>query len=101
MFYQPAASTLTSHRLLRSSYPAIMDRTPIVSTTLASSGYDANTCLLELEFRSGAIYQYLSVPASLYRDLLAADSKGRFFNRFIRHCFPTYLIAPAVPAKTI
>ena len=59
------------------------------------------TCLLELEFRSGALYRYLSVPADLYRDLLAADSKGRFFNRFIRDCFPTSLVAPAAPAKTI
>jgi hypothetical protein len=78
-----------------------MDRTPIDSTTLASAGYDTAACLLELEFRGGAIYRYLSVPASLYRDLLAADSKGRFFNRFIRHCFPSYLVAPAVSAKTI
>ena len=78
-----------------------MDRTPVDSTTLASAGYDTAAGLLELEFRSGAIYRYLSVPASLYRDLLAADSKGRFFNRSIRYRFPTSLVASAVSAKTI
>jgi KTSC domain len=79
----------------------MMDRTPLDSTTLASAAYDTTTGLLELEFRSGALYRYFSVPASLYCDLLAADSKGRFFNRFIRDGFPTPLVAPAVSAKTI
>jgi len=78
-----------------------MDRTPVDSTTLASVGYDPVASLLELEFHSGAIYRYLPVPASLYRNLLAADSKGRFFNHFIRNRFPTYLVAPAASAKTI
>lgn len=83
------------------NYGAMMDRTPLTSTTLASAAYDTTTCLLELEFRSGALYRYFSVPASLYRDLLAADSKGRFFNRFIRDCFPTTRVAPAAALKTI
>jgi len=78
----------------------MMDRTPLDSTTLASAAFDTATGLLELQFRSGAIYRYFSVPASLYRDLLAAASKGRFFNRFIRDRFPTALVVP--PAhKTI
>jgi hypothetical protein len=79
----------------------MMDRTPLDSTTLASAGYDATTGLLELEFRSGALYRYFSVPASLYRDLLTADSKGRFFNRSIRDCFLTTLVAPPSAPETI
>jgi hypothetical protein len=82
-----------------STYAAMPDRIPLVSTTLASAAYDPTTCLLELEFRSGALYRYFSVPAFLYRDLLAADSKGRFFNRFIRDRFLTTLVATA--SKTI
>ena len=78
-----------------------MERTPLDSATLASAGYDASICLLELEFRSGALYRHLCVPASLYRDLLDADSKGRFFNRFIRNCYPNSRAAPAASAKTI
>ena len=83
------------------NYGAVMDRTPLDSTTLSSAGYDASTRVLELEFRHGALYRYLSVPASLYRDLLAADSKGRFFNRFIRDCFPYTLVATDATTKTI
>jgi hypothetical protein len=79
----------------------MMHRTPLDSSSLASAAFDTATGLLELEFRSGALYQYYSVPVSLYRDLLVADSKGRFFNRFIRDCFPTTLIAPAAVPKTI
>lgn len=65
-----------------------MERTPLPSTTLASVGYDPKTLVLEVEFRSSAIYRYRLVPSALYRDLLAADSKGRFFNQFIRQRFP-------------
>jgi len=79
----------------------MLHRTPLHSSTLASAAFDTATGLLELEFRSGALYQYHSVPFSLYRDLPIADSKGRFFNRFIRACFPTTLIAPAAIPKTI
>ena len=78
-----------------------MDRAPLDSTTLASAAYHPATRVLELEFRSGALYRYFSVPPSLYRDLLAADSKGRFFNRFIRDCFPYTLVATDATAKTI
>jgi hypothetical protein len=90
MFYQLPDG---SHRM------AMMDRTPLRSTTLASAAYDPISCLLELQFRSRALYRYSFVPASLYRDLLAADSKGRFFNRFIRDRFPTALAATG--SKTI
>jgi KTSC domain len=82
-------------------YAAMMDRIPLDSSTLASAAFDTATGLLELEFCSGALYRYCSVPASLYHDLLAADSKGRFFNRFIRNRFPSTLVAPPAAPKTI
>jgi hypothetical protein len=40
-----------------------------------------------LEFRDGAIYRYFDVPAAVYNDLLAADSKGSYFNKQIRGRF--------------
>jgi hypothetical protein len=42
---------------------------------------------LELEFKSGAIYRYLGVPAATYRGLLGAESKGAYFNGHIRNRF--------------
>ena len=61
---------------------------PIDSTVLASAQYDVTESILRLEFRSGAIYLYFNVPASIYQDLLAANSKGSFFSRHIRPVFP-------------
>ena len=35
-------------------------------------------------FRSGELYTYLGVPTEVYEGLLAAESKGRFFQAHIR-----------------
>jgi len=69
---------------------------PIVvdSSLLASAGYDAGESVLQLEFRDGAIYRYFAVPAAVYDDLLAADSKGSYFNKQIRGRFLYILRRP-------
>jgi hypothetical protein len=64
-----------------------MNRVAVASTTLASVSYFPDRRLLELEFRNGAVYQYFDVPLQDYHELLAADSKGTYFNRHIRNCF--------------
>lgn len=61
-----------------------MQRALVESTTLRSAGHDARSAILELQFRSGAVYQYFLVPRSVYQDLLGASSKGVYFNRNIR-----------------
>ena len=58
------------------------------SSTLAVVAYDSATWLLQLEFRSRAIYEYSGVPAVVYEALLCASSKGEYFNRAIRGRFP-------------
>jgi KTSC domain-containing protein len=60
---------------------------PVDSTLLASVAYDAGESLLYLGFRDGASYLYFSVPESVHQGLLAADSKGAYFNRQIRNRF--------------
>ena len=60
----------------------------VESSTLATVAYDSARELLQLEFRSRAIYQYFGVPAEVHQALLRAPSKGSYFNRFIRGCFP-------------
>ena len=61
-----------------------MQRVFVESTTLGSAGHDAQSAVLEVQFRSGAVYQYLFVPPSVYRGLLSARSKGSYFNQSIR-----------------
>ena len=62
--------------------------TTVESTTLATVAYDEARGLLQLEFCSRAIYQYFGVPAAVHEGLLGAPSKGSYFNRFIRGCYP-------------
>ena len=40
--------------------------------------------ILEVEFHSGAVYQYYDVPESLFEGLMSADSHGRYLNEFIK-----------------
>jgi len=61
-----------------------MLRKLVDSTTMRSVGYEAKNRILEIEFDSGAVYQYLGVPARVYEELMRAESKGRYFNYEIR-----------------
>jgi hypothetical protein len=65
-----------------------MQRAFVESTTLRSAGHDAQSAVLELQFRNGAVYRYLLVPQRVYRDLLGARSKGGYFNQNIRGRYP-------------
>ena len=55
---------------------------------MRSVGYQPKSRILEIEFDSGAVYQYLEVPAKIYEQLLRAESKGRYFNSEIREIYP-------------
>ena len=72
-----------------------MHVTAVESTTLATVAYDKARGLLQLEFRSRAIYQYFGVAAAVHEALLGAPSKGSYFNRFIRGRFPYCLASNA------
>jgi KTSC domain len=64
-----------------------MKREHISSSMMASVGYDAHTRTLEIEFVRGGVYQYLDVPAPEHEALIAATSKGRFFQVRIQRVF--------------
>ena len=67
--------------------------TAVVSTTLATVGYDGIRNLLQLEFRSRAVYHYFGVPAAVHEALLEAPSKGGYFNQAIRGHFRHSLVS--------
>lgn len=56
----------------------------MTSSVIESLGYDPGTQVLEVEFRTGRVYQYFGVPPTLYGLLRNAGSLGEFFNRTIR-----------------
>lgn len=72
-----------------------MRMTDVLSTTLATVGYDEARQVWQLEFCSRALYQYRGVPRAVHEALLAAPSKGRYFNRAIRGRFPFCRISPS------
>jgi KTSC domain len=59
-----------------------MRQVPVESSCIDSVGYENE--VLEVRFNDGGVYRYFEVPAQLYRQLLAAESKGRFFNVHVR-----------------
>lgn len=61
-----------------------MNRKPVESSNIAAVGYDADEQVLEVEFRSGGVYQYHGVPENVFQQLLYASSKGRFFHQNIK-----------------
>jgi hypothetical protein len=72
-----------------------MNITVVESATLAALAYDDAREILQLEFRSRATYSYFGVPGSVYEALMAAPSKGRYFNREIRGRFEHLRVANA------
>ena len=77
----------------------LMLSTAVESTTLSTVAYQPLDQVLCLEFRSRAVYCYFGVPQSVYQDLLAADSKGSYFNRYIRGRFPYRLMDDQPPRQ--
>jgi hypothetical protein len=70
-------------------------RKRVQSTLFRSIGYDAASCILELEFvPTGAVYEYYDVPLSVYFDLLDAPSKGRYYNDEIKDSYAGRRIDP-------
>jgi hypothetical protein len=67
-----------------------MDMKSVESATLVAVGFDDACGILQLEFHGNGVYRYLGVPGALYEGLLAAPSKGRYFNKAIRGHFPYF-----------
>lgn len=65
-----------------------MKRIPVKSTDIVSIGYDKEVSILEVEFRRESIYQYANVPENVFKELMAADSIGTYFNSHIRDQYP-------------
>jgi hypothetical protein len=64
-----------------------MDWQPLESKLLAASAYEAGENTLWLRFRSGDVYRYFDFPEQQYRELLEAESHGRYFLSYIRNHF--------------
>jgi hypothetical protein len=65
-----------------------------VDSSMANAlGYDEASRVLQIEFASGAIYQYSGVEPEIWEELHDTDSIGRYYNAEIKgnyHCDRIY-----------
>jgi KTSC domain-containing protein len=69
-------------------------RQSVQSSAITKVGYSKRRHLLEIEFVNGAVYRYFDIPLSVYRDLMSAESKARFYDSNIRKHYRSVLVQP-------
>jgi len=77
-----------------------MVRRQVVSSNIKSVGYDPDSRTLEIEFLSGAVYQYSNVNQELYENMMKAPSVCRYLNAFIKprpEAYPCKKILSGLP----
>ena len=70
-------------------------RQHVDSSALRTVGYSKRRHILEIEFINGAIYRYYDIAPSVYRELLAADSKARYYDFNIRRKYLSARVKPS------
>jgi hypothetical protein len=69
-----------------------MEREYVESSMIRSYGFDSSSSILEIEFNSGAIWQYFDVPESSYYEMKSAGSCGKFFHANIKGQYADSLV---------
>ena len=69
-------------------------RQPVQSSAIAKVGYSKRRHMLEIEFVNGAVYRYLEVPVTVYRDLMSAASKAQFYDFHVKGHYRSVSIRP-------
>jgi hypothetical protein len=62
----------------------------VKSRAIAKWGYDGFRKLLVVVFTPGSIYVYYGVPAEVFEEAKAAESKGAWFNQSFKSRFFDY-----------
>lgn len=60
----------------------------IRSSAITFAEYDADKQELVLTFEKGNSYTYYGISANIYEDFINSESRGKFFNKYIRDKFP-------------
>jgi hypothetical protein len=61
-----------------------MEMTAVSSSNIAAVGYDFDSATLRIQFLHGGVYDYQGVSSEVYDELMAAGSKGQYFDKFIK-----------------
>jgi hypothetical protein len=92
-------SILASPARVAAESPTVTSHIPrdrIESTAIVSAGYSKRRHILEIQFANGAVYRYLEVAPSVYRDLMATDSKTRYYDANIKGNYRSVRVRPRV-----
>lgn len=77
-----------------------MELVAIESSMIQAVSYDEDDRTLLVLFNSGKAYRYFDVPQKLYKELLDAESRGRFMlDRVIGHLPYRFAKKPRQPAQ--
>jgi len=58
-------------------------RIRVKSSNIHSVGYDNKNMILQIQFLKGGVYEYYEVPEYIFKELINAESKGRFAAAYI------------------
>jgi hypothetical protein len=75
-------------------------RQTIDSTAIAKVGYSKRRHILEIEFANGAVYRYLDISPSVYRDLMAAESRTQFYDFNIKGKYSSVHVRPRIRERS-
>lgn len=62
-----------------------MEKCDVDSSMIRCISYEASNATLEIEFKSGPVWQYFDFPESLWCEFKGAESKGKYFLREIKN----------------
>lgn len=72
------------------AFAADIEMQAVESSLIDKVGYDAETKVLAIQMNNSSdTYYYQAVPESIFENLLAADSKGRYYVKNIKGKFKT------------
>ena len=63
-------------------------RSNVDSSMIKSVGHSFPRRMLEIEFKDGSVYRYQGVNKRVFKALLSADSKGKYFHSNIKAKYP-------------
>ena len=56
---------------------------PLDSEMLIAAGYDPESRILQVVYRTGGTYRYKNVPSYRYDELMSAESIGQYMHKHI------------------
>jgi hypothetical protein len=68
--------------------PLVIPMQPVDSTAISAVGYDEASQRLRIVFIQGKAYDFCAVPQSVFKALVNAVSKGKFYNSTIKAKYP-------------